>query len=114
MSRGVGTPSADFRPEPLPRHSVAVLPCANLSAHEEQGYFADGLAAELITRLAAVSGLRIPSHTSSFSFRGKNLTLEAVAASLRVRHVLECDVFGDETSIRVGARLIDVQTGYTV
>lgn len=103
-----------FREEPLPEHSVAVLPCANLSRDESQGYFADGLAAELITRLAAVSGLRIPSHTSSFSFRGKNVTLEAVAASLKVRHVLECDVFGDESRLRIGARLIDAKTGYTL
>jgi TolB-like protein/thioredoxin-like negative regulator of GroEL len=103
-----------FREKPLPEHSVAVLPCSNLSDDEGQGYFADGLASELITRLAAVSGLRIPSHTSSFGFRGKNVTLEAVAAALRVRHVLECDIFGDETRIRIGARLIDTQTGYTL
>jgi TolB-like protein/Flp pilus assembly protein TadD len=103
-----------FREKPLPEHSVAVLPCANLSDDEGQGYFADGLASELITRLAAVSGLRIPSHTSSFEFRGKNVTLEAVAVALKVRHVLECDVFGDETRIRIGARLIDAQTGYTL
>lgn len=110
----VGAQTFRFREEPLPQHSVAVLPCANLSGDESQGYFADGLAAELITRLAAVSGLRIPSHTSSFSFRGKNVTLEAVVAALKVRHVLECDVFGDETHLRIGARLIDAQTGYTL
>jgi len=103
-----------FRDEPLPEHSVAVLPCVNLSDDQSQSYFADGLAAELITRLAAVSGLRIPSHTSSFSFRGQNVTLEAVAAALKVRHVLECDVFGDESRLRIGARLIDAQTGYTL
>jgi TolB-like protein/Flp pilus assembly protein TadD len=103
-----------FREQPLPEHSVAVLPCTNLSRDEDQGYFADGLAAELITRLAAVSGLRIPSHTSSFSFRGQNVTLEGVAAALKVRHVLECDVAGDESRLRIGARLIDAQTGYTL
>lgn len=111
------SPTADdfhFREEPLPQHSVAVLPCANLSDDDRQRYFADGLAAELITRLAAVSGLRIPSHTSSFSFRGQNVTLEAVAAALKVRHVLECDVSGDESRLRIGARLIDVKTGYTL
>ena len=110
----MGTMAFQFRDEPLPQHSVAVLPCTNLSNDEDQGYFADGLAAELITRLAAVRGLRIPSHTSSFSFRGKNVTLEAVAAALKVRHVLECDVFGDKSRIRIGARLIDAKSGYTL
>jgi TolB-like protein/tetratricopeptide (TPR) repeat protein len=108
------TVAFQFRDEPLPEHSVAVLPCVNLSNDDDQGYFADGLAAELITRLAAVRGLRIPSHTSSFSFRGKNITLEAVAAALKVKHVLECDVFGDQSRIRIGARLIDAESGYTL
>jgi TolB-like protein len=103
-----------FREMPLPEHSVAVLPCVNLGSDESQGYFADGLAAELITRMAAVGGLRIPSHTSSFAFRGKNVTIEAVAAALKVRHVLECDAFGDESHLRISARLIDAGTGYTL
>lgn len=114
INRESATAESLFRSEPLPDKSVAVLPCMNLSEHEGQGYFADGLAAELITRLAAVSGLRIPSHTSSFSFKGKNLAIEEVAAVLRVRHVLECDVSGDESRIRVAARLVDVESGYTL
>ena len=108
------TAASGFRTAPLPDNSVAVLPCMNLSGDEGQGYFADGLAAELITRLSAVSGLRIPSHTSSFSFKGRNLAVEEVAASLRVRHVLECDVSGDESRIKVAARLVDVESGYTL
>jgi TolB-like protein/Tfp pilus assembly protein PilF len=108
------TAASGFRTAPLPDNSVAVLPCMNLSGDEDQGYFADGLAAELITRLSAVSGLRIPSHTSSFSFKGRNLAIEEVAASLRVRHVLECDVSGDGSRIKVAARLVDVESGYTL
>jgi len=103
-----------FRDEPLPEHSVAVLACADLSDDQAQRYFADGLAAELITRLAAVGGLRVPSHTSSMSFRGTKVALDEVAAALKVRHVLECDVTGDAVRIRVGARLIDAATGYTL
>jgi adenylate cyclase len=105
---------SSFRAEPLPEHSVAVLPCLNLSEDEDQAYFADGLAAELITRLSAVSGLRIPSHTSSFSFKGSNVAIREIAVSLRVRHVLECDVSGDESRVRVAARLIDADSGYTL
>lgn len=105
---------SSFRAEPLPEHSVAVLPCLNLSEDEGQAYFADGLAAELISRLSAVSGLRIPSHTSSFSFKGRNVAIREIAVSLRVRHVLECDVSGDETRVRVAARLIDADSGYTL
>ena len=110
----VDKPHLAFRAEPLPQNSVAVLPCINLGGDENRAYFADGLAAELITRLSAVSGLRIPSHTSSFSFKGKNTTIEEIAAVLKVRHVLECDVSGDDSRLRASARLIDSQTGYTL
>ena len=107
-------PKTVFRAEPLPQNSVAVLPCLNLGGDENKAYFADGLAAELITRLSAVSGLRIPSHTSSFSFKGKNSTIEEIANVLKVRHVLECDVSGDDSRLRASARLIDSKTGYTL
>lgn len=106
--------STPFRQEPLPANSVAVLPCLNLSKDEEQAFFADGLAAELITRLSTVRDLRIPSHTSSFAFKGTPVTIREIAGSLRVRHVLECDVSGDESRIRVSARLIDAESGYTL
>ena len=111
---GVEKPSLAFRTEPLPQNSVAVLPCMNLGGDENKAHFADGLAAELITRLSAVSGLRIPSHTSSFSFKGKNTTIQEIADVLKVRHVLECDVSGDDSRVRASARLIDSQTGYTL
>jgi len=110
----VDKPKLAFRAEPLPQNSVAVLPCLSLGGDKSKAYFADGLAAELITRLSAVSGLRIPSHTSSFSFKGKNTTIEEIAAVLKVRHVLECDVSGDDSRLRASARLIDSQTGYTL
>ena len=103
-----------FRSEPLPEHSVAVLPCSNLGVAEEQEYFADGLAAELITRLSAVSELRVPSQTTSFTFKGQNATIEQVAAALRVRHVLECGVTGDGSRLRVSTRLVDAKSGYTL
>lgn len=103
-----------FRGAPLPEHSVAVLPCLNLGADDGQSYFADALAAELITRLSAVGTLRVPSHTSSFSFKNKSVGIKTVASSLQVRHVLECDVSGDESRIKVSARLVDAQTGYTL
>ena len=103
-----------FRAEPLPEHSVAVLPCSNLGAAEGQEHFADGLAAELITRLSAVSELRVPSQTSSFTFKGQNATIEQIASALRVRNVLECGVTGDGSRLRVSTRLVDAESGYTL
>lgn len=103
-----------FRSEPLPANSVAVLPCLNLSRDEDQSYFADSLAAELITRLATVQSLRIPSYTSSLSFKGSQAQIKEIGIALNVRHILECDVSGDDARIRVAARLIDAESGYSV
>ncbi len=103
-----------FRQEPMPENSVAVLPCSNFSADSDQEYFADGLAAELITRLSFVSELRVPSQTSSFSFKGRDASIGEVASALRVRHVLECNVSGDGSRLRVSTRLVDAETGYTL
>ncbi len=96
-----------FRPQPSPENSVAVLPCSNLSGHEDHEYFADGLAAELITRLSAVSELRVPSQTSSFTFKGRSASIDEVASALRVRHVLECGVVGEGSRLRISARLVE-------
>ena len=103
-----------FRADPLPEHSVAVLPCSNLSGDQDHEYFADGLASEVITRLSAVTDLRVPSQTSSFTFKGQNATIEQVASALRVRNVLECGITGDGTRLRISTRLVDAETGYTL
>ena len=54
--------------------SIAVLPFVNMSKDEENEYFADGLAEELLTVLTKIRGLRVASRTSAFSFKGKDST----------------------------------------
>ena len=49
--------------------SVAILPFVDLSPEKDQRYFCDGLAAELITALSRVQGLRVAPRGSSVRFR---------------------------------------------
>jgi adenylate cyclase len=50
---------------PLPeKPSVAVLPFANLIDDPQQGYFADGIAEDLMTDLSRLSGLFVVSATA--------------------------------------------------
>ena len=49
-----------------------MLPFANLSADNEQEYFSDGLAEEIINLLDACPGSEGIARTSAFAFRGKN------------------------------------------
>jgi adenylate cyclase len=92
--------------------SVAVLPFANMSAGRENEYFADGIAEELINALTKVEGLRVPARTSSFGFKGKNLSVRAIADSLRVGAVLEGSVRKAGNRIKVTAQLINAADGY--
>ena len=90
--------------------SVAVLPFADLSATRDQEYFGDGLAEELLNVLVQIDGLSVASRTSSFAFKGKNLSVPAIAQALGVGHIVEGSVRRVDNRLRVTAQLIDVAT----
>jgi TolB-like protein len=46
-----------------------VLPFANLTGDPAKDYFGYGMAEELITTLAQIPQLKVPSRTSSFAYR---------------------------------------------
>ena len=87
--------------------SIAVLPFVNLSRDEENEYFADGLAEELLSVLAKIRGLRVASRTSAFFFKGKDVDIPTVARRLNVATVLEGSVRRSGQRIRITAQLID-------
>jgi len=62
---------------------IAVLPFENMSGDPEQDYFADRIAEDLITGLAASGTLRVIARTSSFHYRGSGATIEQIADELR-------------------------------
>jgi len=104
-------PVAAFAP---PAHSIAVLPFVNMSGDASQEYFADGLSEELIDMLTKVPELRVPARTSSFYFKGKQVTIADIAKALGVAHVLEGSVRKSGNTLRVTAQLIRVDNGYHV
>ena len=106
------TTAAPAEPDDTP--SIAVLPFVNMSRDEENEYFADGLAEELLNVIAKIRGLRVAARTSSFSFKGKNADIAMIAAKLNVAHVLEGSVRKAGNRIRVTAQLINAANGYHV
>ena len=94
------------------RRSIAVLPFANLTGDPSKDYLGDGLAEELIHTLARVPGLRVPSRTSSFAYRGRDVDLRRIATELDVGAVLEGSVRAAGERIRITAQLIDGHSGY--
>lgn len=92
--------------------SVAVLPFVDMSPEKDQGYFADGLAEELINRLANLKGLQVTARTSSFFFKESNHNLHAIGEMLDVKHVVEGSVRKSESEFRITAQLIEVDSGF--
>ncbi len=90
--------------------SVAVLPFVNMSADADNEYFSDGISEELLNLLVRIDGLRVPSRTSSFAFKGMNTDIKDIARQLEVGHVLEGSVRKSGNKVRVTAQLIDVTT----
>jgi adenylate cyclase len=107
----IATPAAAAKPAiDDRRRSLAVLPFADLSPGHDHEYFADGLTEELLNALARVAGLRVPSRTSCFAFRGQDIDVAAVAERLRVSHVLEGSVRRSGERVRITAKLVDTGT----
>jgi len=91
--------------------SIAVLPFAVMSPDRAQDYFADGVSEEILNLLARQPGLRVIARTSSFSFRGQDADIAAIAAQLNVSHVLEGSVRHDGDALRINVQLVDTKTG---
>jgi TolB-like protein/Tfp pilus assembly protein PilF len=96
------------------RRSVAVLPFVNMSGDAANEYFSDGISEEILNVLAGVPDLKVAARTSSFSFKGKNAEVPAIARELQVRMVLEGSVRKSGDTVRITAQLIDAKTGYHV
>jgi len=100
---------AGFNP---PVHSIAVMPFANISGDPAQEYFSDGLSEELLDALSRLPGLHVAARTSSFSFKGKSITVTDIARALNVGALLEGSVRHDGTKVRISAQLISAVTGF--
>lgn len=102
------------KPMPPENPAIAVLPFENLSGDPEQEYFSDGLAEEMLDRLARVPGLKVIARSSSFGFKGQDVDVRTVAERLGVTTVLEGSVRRDGNRLRLSARLVDGANGQQV
>jgi TolB-like protein/DNA-binding winged helix-turn-helix (wHTH) protein/Tfp pilus assembly protein PilF len=112
---GAGTAAPAARaPVAAAPASIAVLPFVDLSAAGDQRYFGDGLADELLDRLAKIPQLHVAGRTSSFSFRDKDVDVAAIGRQLGVRNVLEGSVRKSGDRIRITVQLINAESGFHV
>lgn len=105
-TRVAGSPDAVRR--------IAVLPFENASGTKDDEYFADGMSDELGAALGRVRGVRVASHSSAFSFKGKVVDVREVGRKLDVDAVLEGRVRRAGSRLRVTAELTDVSNGLSL
>lgn len=89
---------------------LAVLPLANLSPDPGDGFFADGLTEELITRLSMVRGLKVIARTSVTRYRATEKRVSEIGKELGVSYVVEGSVRKAGDRIRVTTQLINAAT----
>ncbi len=91
--------------------SIAVLPFKNISPDKDQDYFVDGLSEEILNSLTQIPDLTVIAKTSSFSFKGKDKTIQEIASVLGVNHILEGSVRKAGNAIRITSQLIQAVDG---
>lgn len=98
-------------PVPDPK-SIAVLPFVDMSPEQDQEYFGDGIAEEIINALSRIEDLHVSARTSSLAFKDQNLEAETIGAKLHVGSLLEGSVRKAGDQVRITAQLVDVARGY--
>lgn len=107
-------PAASARtvsPEP-PHRSLAVLPFRNIGGDQENEYFCEGLAEDILNVLARVDGLRVVARSSAFAFRDGTSDIRTIGEKLNVANVLEGSVRKSDGRLRITVRLVDTADGY--
>lgn len=94
--------------------SIAVLPFLDLTDGMKEEYFADGITEELIGRFSKLQGVKVPAPTSSFYYKGKQITVEEFARQLGVKYVLDGSVRKSGGTVRIAARLMKADNGFVI
>ncbi len=104
-------PVTPLEPTPKRQPSIAVLAFADMSPEKDQEYFCDGIAEEIISDLAHLTGLRVASRTSAFAFKERSEDVRMIGKKLGVDTVLEGSVRKAGDRLRITAQLINVEDG---
>ena len=120
-SKGEGTAIAHALVDmhkPVPgfggRAAIAVLPFNNLSGDPDQEFFADGLAEDILTRIASGRWFPVIARNSSFSYKGRAINAKEVGNALGARYLVEGSVRKVGNRVRVVAQLIDAASGLQI
>jgi TolB-like protein len=104
-----GSEARQARALPMPeKPSIAVLP---FDCPGDDAWFADGMAADIITGLSRIKWLFVIARNSSFVYRGRAADVTQVGRDLGVRYLLEGSVRRSDNRVRVNVQLVDSASG---
>jgi TolB-like protein/Tfp pilus assembly protein PilF len=96
---------------PMIERSIAIMPFVDLSETQDQQYFADGMAEEVVNLLTKVPGVRVIGRTACSQFREKSEDLRRIGIVLGAAYAVEGSVRRSGNRLRVTAQLIGTQDG---
>ena len=103
-------PGENGSEEKISPRSIAVLPFENLSAEQENAYFADGIQDDLLTNLARIQDLTVISRTSVMRYRNAgSRNIKEIGRTLGVANILEGSVRREKDRVVVNVQLIDAR-----
>jgi TolB-like protein len=91
--------------------SIAVLAFDDMSPDKDQEYLSDGISEEILNYLDKYKDLKVISGTSSFAYKGKDVTIDVIGEELGVAYVLEGSVRKAGDTYRITVQLIDTKDG---
>lgn len=92
--------------------SVAVLPFIDLSPAQDQAYFCEGVAEEIINSLVKIRRLRVAARSSAFQYSSAAGDVREIGRQLGVNTILEGSVRKSDGMVRITAQLVKVSDGY--
>lgn len=107
----LATPATSAQLVPPDRPSIAVLPFTFIGTDQESGYFAEGVAEDIITELSRNKDLFVVARHSSFRVAQDNREPAAIGAALGVRHILTGSVRRAPDRLRLSVHLVGCETG---
>ena len=93
------------------RSAIAVLPFDVLANDPEEEHVADGIAEDLITRLAAWRSFPVIARTSTFAYKGRAVDARQLGRELATGYLVEGSLRRTGNRLRISTQLIDASSG---
>lgn len=87
--------------------TVAVLPFKDLSAGQDNQYFSEGLAVEILNEVGKISSLRVIAQNTDSAKKNQGISYKEMGAELAVSHIIHGAIRKQDDRVRITAQLIN-------